>query len=224
MFKFKKKQATATEQQTNKETANLTDTQIRLRAGFYEEDQDDTNSSEIARMLAPKMKAHVLYKELAKWGEQQGWIKDSKNYPLMYELLYNAADTALAVDWRFQNRVSDDDSQHSKALTLSLVWCAYIAMADVYLCYKDWERLRSRGLVYLIEDICGFDHADEYAAEQLGFMDQKDLRMHLLQLSVLAKKPFTEANSTAVFAQRKESLTAMYFYGMTLAMQKLNLL
>ncbi|MDY4140761.1 MAG: hypothetical protein SOY30_15715 [Eubacteriales bacterium] len=223
MFKwFQKKNDSDTQNSTK--TAPLTETQIRLRAGFYEEPKEDPNASEFARMLTPKCRAHQLYKELAAFGQQQGWISDCEKYPLMYELLYSAEDTALAVDWRMQKLVDNDDENHSKSFYLALAWCAYVAMADAYLCHKDWEALRSRGLIYMIEDVCGFNYVDEYVVKQLHFNDDKALRQHLQKVADLAKQPFVESASSAAPIQRQESLTAMYYYGMTLAMQKLNLL
>lgn len=207
----------------DKQDESLSDIQRAMRAAFYD-DSPKEPLSEIARLLSPKKKAHCLYKELAARGQEKGWIEDRNRYPLMYELLYSATDTAIAVDWRMRKRVVNDDKDCSGALTLSLVWAAYVAMADVYLCKKDWTALRTRGLVYMIEDVCGFDSVDDYVVKELNFHDAEELQKHLLDISERAKQPFIESASPAKPIQRQESLTAMYFYGMALAMQQLQIL
>ena len=197
----------------------LSDTDRRLRDQFYNEPD-----SEIGGMLSPAIYAPQLYKQLAAYGHKEGWIADPEKYPLMYALLYNAYDTVQGVYWRFQQRVNNDDSDHTGALKMSLGWCVYVAMADAYFCHEDWDSLRSAGMIYKLENACGFDNIDDFIEEKFGITNEDELRDHIMKLCEIAKKPWAEASSLTKISQAKESMAAMFYYGIKLGMQYLGLL
>ena len=209
-----------------KQPANdgLSDTDRKLRDQFYADPPSSEGLSEIQLMMKPPKDAHQLYKELAAFGHEKGWITDPDKYPLMYALLYNAKDTAQAVYWRMQQRVSGDDSNHTKALQKTLPWCVYIAMADAYYCNKNWDDLRQVGLIYKIENTCGFDEVDSFIAETFHIENVSDFQAHVAEIADKAMAPFTEAESVNKIMQSFESMTATFFYGIELAMQYMNLL
>ena len=206
----------------NKNNDGLSDTDRRLRDQFYTDPVED--NSEIGKLLSPKIRAAKLYKKLAAFGQEAGWIKDPSQFPLLYPLLYNATDTAQGVYWRFQQKVKDDDKDHSGALKLTLGWCVYVAMADAYFWHQNWDDLRNVGLIYKLENTCGFDNIDDFIEEKFHIVNEDELRQHILGLCDIAKKPWDEAESTNRISQARESMTAMFFYGIELGMQYLGLL
>ncbi len=201
---------------------DLSDTDRRLRDQFYFDPEEE--NSEIGRMISPKIHAPQLYKQLANFGHEKGWIGDPEKYPLMYPLLFNASDTAQGVYWRFQQRVKNDDSNHTGALKMTLGWCVYVAMADAYYCHENWNDLRKAGMIYKLENTCGFDNVDDFVKEKFNIMNEDELRNHILELCEIAKKPWEEAESTKKISQARESMTAMFYYGIELGMQYLGLL
>lgn len=200
----------------------LSDTDRRLRDQFYIDPVED--DSDIARMMRPKMRAAQLYKQLAKYGHEKGWIKDPEQYPLMYALLYNATDTVQGVYWRFQQKVQNDDRDHTGALKMTLGWCVYVAMADAYYCHQNWDDLRKVGLIYKLENTCGFDNVDDFIEGKFNIDNENELRSHILELTEIAKKPWDESDSVSRIGQAKESMTAMFYYGIELGMQYLGLI
>ncbi|MBO4471328.1 MAG: hypothetical protein J5841_06210 [Clostridia bacterium] len=101
----------------------LSDTDRKLRDQFYTD--PETDDSEIGSMLSPAIYAPKLYKQLAVYGHEKGWIADSEKYPLMYALLYNASDVVRGVYWRFQQHMKNDDNDHTGAFKMALGWCVY---------------------------------------------------------------------------------------------------
>ncbi len=203
-------------------TNGLSETDKRLRDQFYITSVED--DSEVGRLLRPAIRAPKLYKKLADYGHQAGWIADPEAYPLMYALLYNATDTAQGIYWRFQQRMLNDDSDHSGALKITLIWCVYVAMADAYYCNENWDDLRRTGLIYKLENTCGFDNVDDFIEDKFGIKNEDELRNHITELSRIAMKPWEESQSSSRISQARESMTAMFYYGIELGMQYLGLL
>lgn len=220
--KGNKTAANSEAKETSYASDGLSDTDRRLRDQFYNDPVED--DSEIGRLIRPAIRAPQLYKQLAAYGHEKGWIAAPEKYPLMYALLYNASDTAQGVYWRFQQRVKNDDSDHTGALKMTLGWCVYVAMADAYYCHENWDDLRSAGMIYKLENTCGFDNIDDFIEEKFHITNEDELRQHILELCAIAKKPWDEASSTSRIAQARESMTAMFFYGIELGMQYLGLL
>ncbi len=207
----------------NKNSDGLSDTDRRLRDQFYTDPVED--DSEMGKMFNPKIYAPQLYKKLAAYGYETGWIKNPEEYPLIYPLLYNAMDVAQGVFWRFQQMVKNDDEKyHTGAFKMTLAWCVYVAMADVYFWQQDWDDLRNIGMIYKLENTCGFDNIDDFVEEKFNIINEDELRDHILKLRDIAKQPWDEVDSLNRMAQTKESMTAMFYYGIELGMQYLGLL
>ncbi len=198
----------------------MSTTDERLRNMFYEEEPDLSKLSDITKMMTPKVHAPHLYKKLAQAGYVKGWIKDPAKYPLMYPLLYNAGDTAQAVEYRFRSMTNNEDD----SFVIGLGWCTYTAMADAYLCNEDWDSLAKEGLVYKLERLCGFENIDDYVERVFHISDENALRKHITEMVALAKEPYENDHNPSRVLQKNECLTAMYYYGIELAMQYLNLL
>ena len=200
----------------------LSDTDRKLRDQFYIEPIED--ESEIGKMWIPKIRAPKLYKQLAQYGYEKGWITDPEQYPLMFPLLYNATDTALGVYWRQQQANKNDDADHTIAFRMTLIWCVYVAMADAYYCHQNWDDLRSVGTIYKLENTCGFDNIPKFLEEKFKISNSEELMHHIFELYQIAYKPWYECELTNRISQQSESMTAMFYYGIELGMQYLGLL
>ena len=199
--------------------SRLSETDRKLKSQF-----DQEYPTVFEDRLFRHVEAAPLYKRLAAFGAEKGWIKDPAKYPLMYPLLYSALDTAIAVEWRFRSMVRDDDKNHTGSFTLGMMWCVYVAMADAYYCQRDWDDLRKAGLVYKLEKTCGFNYVDDFVVDVFHIPDAVALRQHIVDLSNQAKLPFSEVDDVCTVIQQQHCLTAMYYYGIELAMQYMDLL
>lgn len=200
--------------------ASLTEEQKMIYHMFDEEPADEKMDI-IKTITSPHRKDTALFKDLLQAGYREGWIDKSDRYPMMPELLANARDAAMAVNWRISQNYRCETQEMTDIL--SLAWCSFTAMADVYLCDKDWDSLRNEGLVYALENECGFDKIDDYVVKIYKIKDKNALYQHLMRIALIAEDAVKNCDRLESI-QRNHCASAMFMYGMALGMQWLGIM